>query len=340
MEILNLERKNEYTTYLINLLAPIFYDGIYSIYNESNNINTKDNELKIFQSLLKGIPEWDSKILDDEVNRIKICSKCDYLENLLKAIIKSNIIILMNEKNIDDELFNIDFKVFIHNCYITLAKAFYQYPDLFYHKIKSTDVKRNQRESINIIKDEIKNTIRKMIPLNIILEEYLINKPENVSIVNEDEKLQMSIKKMVNTEIEGGDKITLDGGNKNNDSNAKISIYQNDDLTESISYSTNAKSNTEKYSRSYTTSISNTSNISPRLVSEKQKSIVNNSIDTDKIINKLKNKNSEENLNVISSNHESEHVKTINNSDSIRTINNETSISYNDDNNYITVYNG
>ena len=210
MELINLERKNEYTTHLVNLLSPIFYDGINSIYKDGIKHSSKGEELKIFQSLLKSIPDWKSDILNNEINRIKLISNCDYLEDLIKAVIKANLSILSNSSNIKKELYDIKLNDFIHNCYISIAKDIYQYPELFYHENKPIDIKRNQRESIQVIKESIKNSIRKMIPINLILENYLYDK----STIHNDDINNNNIKQLINDEL----KLNFKGGSIINDS--------------------------------------------------------------------------------------------------------------------------
>ena len=45
------EKKNEYTINLVNVLSPLVYEGLVSIYTEALNIsNSADNILKVFQS--------------------------------------------------------------------------------------------------------------------------------------------------------------------------------------------------------------------------------------------------------------------------------------------------
>ena len=78
--IIYLERKNIYTNLLTNILSPILYDGILSIYKDGISYSNKGEELKIFQSLLKTILDWEDSIIANEVIRIKQVSKCCYLE--------------------------------------------------------------------------------------------------------------------------------------------------------------------------------------------------------------------------------------------------------------------
>ena len=197
MDIINLERKKEYTTYLINILSPILYDGILSIYKDGSKLTEKGTELKIFQSLLKNIPDWSNTIIENEVNRIKEISKCNFLEDLLKAVIKSNIIILINNEKIDNSLYDINLSNFLHNCYISIAKDFYQFPELFIHNLKPIDIKRNQREAIKIIKESIENTIRKMLPLNLILNNYISDKELITNNEETEKKILWKFYKMI-----------------------------------------------------------------------------------------------------------------------------------------------
>ena len=304
MEIINLERKKEYTNFLINVLAPILYDGINSIYINGKKLCSNGDELKIFQSLLKSIPAWTPNLLNEEVNRIKIVSKCEYLEDLIKAVIKSNLLLLMNNNTIDKSLYNINISEFIHNCYITIAKEFYQYPDLLYHNNKPLDIKRNQRESIHLIKEGIKNSIRKMIPINIILKDYLYDN----KIIHNEETDRNNMNQLVKEDIYKGE-----GGDNN-----------------SMIHSSLSNSN------------SNSKTNDPNLISEKALEDAYNNVrsynstNTNSIINNIKNNNNK----VLSSVKNSEHIKTVH-SEHIKTIDDNTSMSYNvadNDNNYVTVF--
>lgn len=317
MELINLERKNEYTNYLVNLLSPIFYDGINSIYKDGIKHTNKGEELKIFQSLLKSIPEWKADILNEEINRIKLISNCDYLENLVKAVIKANLSILSNTNNIKKELYDIKLNDFIHNCYISIAKDIYQYPELFYHDFKAIDIKRNQRESIQIIKESIKNSIRKMIPINLILEDYLYDK----KTIHNDIISNNNIKQLINDEL----KLNLKGGD----------IIDKNTIEKINSEKINSPTN-DKYS--FTEIKTNNNKNPPKLVSDialedaySTVRTLSSTTNTTKILESIKN-------NILSSQNSSDNINTIHNSS---TKIDDTSISYNISNNdnYLTVFN-
>ena len=82
-----LQVKEEYIDNFINITRERFKEGFLSIYDtvkENNKISKL--LLKEFQDKLKLIPLWSEKMIEDEVNRIKIVSNCDYLEELIESL--------------------------------------------------------------------------------------------------------------------------------------------------------------------------------------------------------------------------------------------------------------
>jgi len=112
-----LEAKNEYTKRLTTSLVPLVFEGVNSLYDDACKFKdeTRDpryddySELQIFQDYLKKIPKWNNDLIDQECDRILQRSKCKYLDELLWAVIFSNIKVLSvirskNPKNdVDNE---------------------------------------------------------------------------------------------------------------------------------------------------------------------------------------------------------------------------------------------
>ena len=172
------ETKKEYTFHLIQLLTPLIYEGLQSIYINAKNSSNESETLKIFQILLRKIPTWTDYIIMQETNRIlKISSKGDIIDDLIKAVIKSNIMLLTNTTPENKDKLKIKHDItthkFIHNAYIEVARNIYQNPFLFYHKYNNYELKKNQRDVNDIIKNSIIEAIRKLLPMNIILQNYL-----------------------------------------------------------------------------------------------------------------------------------------------------------------------
>lgn len=205
------ETKNEYTIQLLNILSPHIFEGFESIYSESKKIIKKGEEkkiLKAFQQFIKRVPSWNSNLIENETIRIKAASRCDFLHNLLKAVIKANIILLSNSKleeiNIEKKYLDIPLEKFIHRCYIECARQFYNAPYLFYHDIRPIERKKHQRECYDIIKQSIKEAIRKMLPVNHILDKYLGSKVEPI-LIEVDKPLSRTetenLKELVNYDL-------------------------------------------------------------------------------------------------------------------------------------------
>jgi len=198
------ETKTEYTYQLVNIITPYLYEGFKSIYEEAKKISKKGEELKVFQTCLRRIPSWTQETLKAETKRIMTESNCaDILDDLLKAVIKSNIMILTNTppdgKNKLKINFLIELDKFIHNSYIESAKNIFQNPYLFFDKCTPLELKRNERESHETIKNSINDAIRKMLPINMILKEYLgrsyIDSIQNENIdkiVSEQDKTRLT----------------------------------------------------------------------------------------------------------------------------------------------------
>jgi hypothetical protein len=209
------ETKNEYTIHLINILTPIIYEGFLSIYKKAQNISKNNEILKIFQDFLRQIPEWSKFTIDNESLRIINSSHSnEWLSNLIKATIKSNIIVLMYnpclkiQQKINPIFYqNIQISHFIHRVYIECARELWSNPYLLYHEYPPIEIKRNQRDCMNIIKECIKEALRKLLPVKHILEVYLGEELENNEnddfnkTISEVEK--RNITKLINKDLEG-----------------------------------------------------------------------------------------------------------------------------------------
>ena len=175
------ETKQEYTTQLTNILTPLVYEGLQSIYNEVIKISTSDNVLKHFQIAMQRIPKWNNEMIQNETERIMNNSKSySWLEDLIKATLKANIIVLTynpstsQQVNVDPELYqNIKIVDFIHKIYVECARELWNNPYLFYHSYPPIELKRNQRDCVLLIKDCIKEALRKLLPVKHILQIYL-----------------------------------------------------------------------------------------------------------------------------------------------------------------------
>lgn len=182
MSIFLIETKNEYTTRLTNILAPLVLEGFTSMYKDALKIANDNNVLKMFQASLLAIQKkWNQDLINKETSRILTeTNSVEWLEKLIKATIKANIIVLTynpylkTQPQIKQEDYNnINTATFIHMVYIECGREFYNNPYLLYHDYPPIDIKRNQRESLMLIKEGIKEALRKLLPYKYILNIYL-----------------------------------------------------------------------------------------------------------------------------------------------------------------------
>jgi hypothetical protein len=194
------ETKNEYTIHLTNILTPLIFEGLSSIYKEAQVVSGTTDILKLFQSFLKRIPKWNHSMIEKETNRIINSSQSyGWLNDLIKATLKSTLIILMYNPTIKTQtkltpsLYqDIKTEDFIHKVYIECARELWNNPYLMYHNYPPIEIKRNQRDTMNIIKECIKESLRKLLPVKHILQIYLGEEMEVNNIDNNEFEKIMS----------------------------------------------------------------------------------------------------------------------------------------------------
>tara|TARA_B100001248_G_C27393520_1_gene463902 strand:+ start:166 stop:1626 length:1461 start_codon:yes stop_codon:yes gene_type:complete len=189
--------KNEYMIRIKNLLTKIIFDGLNSIYTKTREVSNNDDFLKVFQSLLKRVPKWTDEILNNEVMRVRgildLDNNFELLNNLIKASIKATYNIMIFGSEIDFDINNLlsefNFKDFIRNIYIESSREIYNNPFLFYHLYTPVEIKRNQREVLNIIGNAIEESVRRLLPIKIILDSYLNRNNKTFKVVYPNEIL-------------------------------------------------------------------------------------------------------------------------------------------------------
>ena len=84
------DSKNEWSIRLMNIICGHIIDGFRSIFNEAIELCEKNDEpekyLMTFQNFLSRIPKWNQTLINEEHNRIKELSKCDYLDDLVTCV--------------------------------------------------------------------------------------------------------------------------------------------------------------------------------------------------------------------------------------------------------------
>lgn len=288
------ETKNEYTTQLINILSPLVFEGINSIYKDAQKVSKENDILKIFQNYLKAIPKWNQSLIERETNRIITSSQSyGWLNDLVRATLKANLIVLMynptikTQVKIDKTYYdNVNINDFIHKVYIECAREIWNNPYLFFHNYQPIEIKRNQRDCINIIKDCIKEALRKLLPVKHILQIYLGEDMETNENNDDFEKAisdveQRNLNKLVKKDLSNDKIINNDifkGGNlleykETPNTNLELASSKEtfDDksigskILNIIEEKNNSSTSSEKISITSNTKISETSNVNSQI---------------------------------------------------------------------------
>ena len=211
------DAKQEYTRGLTDVLIEPIYKGLKSIYDTSRKTSksNKLNTLKTFQTLLSKTPKWGDDKINKEVTLIKESSDCDYLEDLVTAVFVTHakILISIKSKNKTD---TIDLNVpkltyFIHMIYIQCARNFWRQPWLFHTGYNSLDLQRNLIKAENLIKESILETIRKLLPIKEVLQQYLGNNFIDKDFIDySDEDITSTVSERTKTNIKKLLKYELD----------------------------------------------------------------------------------------------------------------------------------
>ena len=219
--------KMEYTSQLIDNISPHLFDGMKSIYDESNlyhKSHPNKSILVIFRSFLEKIPSWSNEIIENETDRIIEVSKCDWLDDLITAVFISHTKILTSiGSNINA---NIDLIIpktinFIHKCYINIAREIWKNPYLFDDNLLGSDYQKNVRTTELLIKESIENTIRKLLPVKEILRQHLDTYETNNNEIkkrnNTNEIRELLLNELKNLSILSSDQKKVEEENSTTD---------------------------------------------------------------------------------------------------------------------------
>lgn len=175
------DSKSEWSIRLMNILSGHIIDGFRSIYSEAMEVCEKNDEdekyLMTFQNYLSMIPKWNQTMVDAEVERIKECSQCKYLEDLITCvhILQLKILSCVRTGNQNKKI-DIDipcFKQFLHNVYINIARKLYSNIYLFQIEATPLQQQKHNREFEIIVQTCIMNTIRDNVPVEQLLKQYI-----------------------------------------------------------------------------------------------------------------------------------------------------------------------
>lgn len=178
-----LAARRELTQVLCNILQRYIYQGLNYYWQQSKMSATPGNVYATFQRKLELIPSWNQETVEAEFSRICEKSRCNYLDNLIRKVFIYNTQILTAADSVPNR--NIRVKVprgdrFVHRCYITCARAFWESAWLLDDReqfINKMEQAKNLHKAYKLICTSIENTIREMLPIEDIVSSQFEPEP-------------------------------------------------------------------------------------------------------------------------------------------------------------------
>lgn len=203
------DAKEEFVAQLVSMITSPLYLEFQRIYSFGKH---ESDPIKAFQENLSRIPRWTPNNIERHYQQIQKQNDCDWVDKLITAVFVSHAKVLSSIRGPNSRQLSVPVppgKTFIHRCYIEAARQFWKRPDLLYHKYNKLDLQRNMHKSEKIISKSIRQTVRKMLPVKTILEEYLDKSEIHEESYCEDnisEAMSVSdkknLKKLVSREVE------------------------------------------------------------------------------------------------------------------------------------------
>lgn len=166
-----------YMNHLRSLMTPIMMQKMFRIYESLKDVKDGKSNLRRFQDNLREIPNWNQHMIDSETQLMSKQTEPGLLEDLITTIMVSNAEILStinvvattNKINLKIPKMN----VFIHNCYIELARKLYKNVFLFADDINNTEKQKNLQAIETLTWDAIEVAVQKALPVHDIIKQYV-----------------------------------------------------------------------------------------------------------------------------------------------------------------------
>lgn len=168
------EAKAEYTKQLRSVLVEPIYNKIIATYGECNVIENENNDKPVnvlieMQKKMREIPYWNTYNIESLTR--DVTKDCPYLSDLLAAVFVSNVKILTSirmNKTKKVQLKMPSNENFVHTTMINVAEHVFNNPRIF-----KQDPLLLKSDMSNIINDSIDITIRTLLPIQNILQNYV-----------------------------------------------------------------------------------------------------------------------------------------------------------------------
>ena len=172
--------REEYLSQLMDILIGFCKPVLKKMFHNSQKNAFFGYKYREFQEALREIQGWNDVVVNDKVK--DLCGQCPYFSELLKAIFVINVKIMscvkFNPKGKGIKIEIPQLNLFVHKLFIEIGRKFYYEPTL---------ITEPDTEIDDVIESSITELLRKQIPIQQILQEYLMGSFDNESDASEEE---------------------------------------------------------------------------------------------------------------------------------------------------------
>jgi DNA polymerase III gamma/tau subunit len=163
--------KKEYVAHLCDLVTEHMVEDFQEFYEEvrKQHGGRNGNILIAFQDGLARIPQWNHEQIHSTYNSLCKRCGCNYLGELVKAILICYVKITMLANNKDSDKISLripSIENFMHKCYIATARNLWKRPHLLYHNVRTLERQHNITEVEAIVVQAVRNTLRSFVPMD------------------------------------------------------------------------------------------------------------------------------------------------------------------------------
>ena len=129
-----------------------------------------------FQNRLKGIKEWNSEKVRQEINKIEMASNCDFLQELITAIFIAHTKLMAAIRINSRKKVNISvpkYELYLFRAVCECADLLWGNAFLFRDDITAIDKQKNMRQVEGLILEGMQQAIRSLLPIKSILKDVV-----------------------------------------------------------------------------------------------------------------------------------------------------------------------
>lgn len=169
------EARSEYTKQLATFIVPALLGWFQQVW--SRNANNRQQCMALFQTECEEISRWNQDRVTDEVRVLIERTKCDYMEELMKAVFIAHMKVLTAVR-LSDKMIKLRLEIpkldhFIHRIFKEAARSFWKAPYLFMDITNVIERQKNILQLEAMTTEAITTAVRGMLPVKQILHDYL-----------------------------------------------------------------------------------------------------------------------------------------------------------------------